>query len=376
MVTDTNAASSDLFRPVQMGPLQLSNRIVMAPLTRSRAAAKGDLPGEMQAIYYGQRASAGLIISEATQISQQGKGYAFTPGIWTDEQVAGWRKTTDAVHAKGGHIVCQLWHVGRVSHPDLQPGGQLPVAPSAIAPEGQAFTETGFKPHVTPRALETAEIADIVSDYAHAAECAKKAGFDGVEIHSANGYLLDQFIRDSTNHRSDRYGGSVDNRIRLPLEVAEAVTGVWGGDRVGIRLSPITTQVANTPLDSDPATTYGKLISELNRFGLVYLHVVEGVTQGSREETHGVSYQAFRRLFRGLYIANNGYTREMALETRARDLADLVCFGRPFIANPDLVERLRTDAPLAEPDKATMYGGDAHGYTDYKPLAEQARAAE
>lgn len=239
-MTDQTApeASADLFQPVAMGSLQLSNRIVMAPLTRSRAG-KGDVPGDLQATYYGQRASAGLIVTEATQISPQGKGYAFTPGIYTEEQVAGWRKTTDAVHARGGHIVCQLWHVGRISHPDLQPGGQLPVAPSAIAPEGQAFTETGFKPHVTPRALETDEIPGIIADYKHAAECAKRAGFDGVEIHSANGYLLDQFIRDSTNKRTDRYGGSVANRIRIVLEVAEAVTGVWGGDRVGIRLSQI-----------------------------------------------------------------------------------------------------------------------------------------
>jgi N-ethylmaleimide reductase len=369
-----DAASSDLFQPVTMGPLRLSNRIVMAPLTRSRAD-QGDVPGELQATYYSQRASAGLILSEATQISQQGKGYAFTPGIYTEAQVAGWRLVTGAVHAKGGHIFCQLWHVGRISHPDLQENGQLPVAPSAIAPEGQAFTESGFKPHVTPRALETHEIAGIVKVYAHAADCAKRAGFDGVEIHSANGYLLDQFIRDSTNKRTDRYGGPVANRIRIVLEVAEAVTGVWGGDRVGIRLSPLTPQVGNTPLDSDPATTYGTLIDELNRFGLVYLHLIEGATQGSREEKLGVSYQALRRRFRGLYMANNGYDREMALRARRENLADLICFGRPFIANPDLVERLRRNAPLAEPDKATMYGGSAHGYIDYPALGETPQQA-
>ncbi len=366
--------SADLFQPVAMGPLELSNRIVMAPLTRSRAGS-GDVAGELQATYYSQRASAGLIVTEATQISQQGKGYAFTPGVYTEEQVAGWRIVTDAVHAKGGHIVCQLWHVGRISHPDLQEGGQLPVAPSAIAPEGQAFTETGFKPHVTPRALETDEIPGIVRDYAHAADCAKRAGFDGVEIHSANGYLLDQFIRDSTNKRTDRYGGSVANRIRIVLEVAEAVTGVWGGDRVGIRLSPLTPNVGNTPLDSDPAGTYGTLIDELNRFKLVYLHLIEGATQGSREEKLGVSYQALRHRFYGLYMANNGYDREMAFAARREQLADLICFGRPFIANPDLVERLRTGAPLAEPDKKTMYGGDAHGYIDYPSLAESRQQA-
>ncbi len=368
--------SADLFLPVQMGPIQLSNRIVMAPLTRSRAG-KGDVAGEMQATYYGQRASAGLIITEATQISQQGKGYAFTPGIYTEAQVAGWRTVTDAVHAKGGKIVCQLWHVGRISHPDLQENGQLPVAPSAIQPEGQAFTETGFKPHVTPRALETDEIPGIVRDYAHAAECAKRAGFDGVEIHSANGYLLDQFIRDSTNKRTDRYGGSVANRIRIVLEVAEAVTSVWGGDRVGIRLSPLTPQVGNTPLDSDPATTYGTLVDELNRFKLVYLHLIEGATQGARDEKLGVSYQGLRHRFKGLYMANNGYDREMAFKARRDDLADLVCFGRPFIANPDLVERLRLGAAFNPDDKSTWYGGNAHGYTDYPMLGEsQKQAAE
>jgi N-ethylmaleimide reductase len=218
---------SDLFAPVQLGNLSLANRIVMAPLTRSRAGA-GDVPGPMNAEYYAQRASAGLIISEATQISQQGKGYAYAPGIYTDAQVAGWTLVTDAVHAAGGRIFCQLWHVGRISHPDLQPGGGLPVSASAIRPEGQAFTETGFKPHVTPRALETAEIPGIIADYRHAAACAERAGFDGVEVHSANGYLLEQFIRDSTNHRTDAYGGSVANRIRLTLEVTRAVADVWG----------------------------------------------------------------------------------------------------------------------------------------------------
>ncbi len=370
--TAGDASGTDLFGPVRLGALELSNRIVMAPLTRSRAG-KGDVPGPMNAEYYAQRASAGLIVSEATQISQQGKGYAFTPGIYTDEQVAGWRLVTDAVHARGGHIVCQLWHVGRISHPDLQPGGQLPVGPSAIAPEGQAFTEQGFKPHVTPRALETDEIPGIVRDYAHAAECAKRAGFDGVEIHSANCYLLDQFIRDSTNKRTDQYGGSLANRLRFPLEVVEAVTAVWGGDRVGIRLSPLTTGVGNTPLDSDPATTYGTLIKELNRFGLVYLHLIEGQTQGSRDEAHGIVFQELRRSFRGLYMANNGYNLELALRARREDLADLICFGRPFIANPDLVQRLRTGAPLAEAPKDTWYGGGAHGYTDY-PTLEQSRA--
>jgi len=374
-MSDTHASESDLFQRVSVGDLGLANRIVMAPLTRSRAG-KGDVPSDLAVQYYAQRATAGLIVTEASQISQQGKGYAFTPGIYTDEQVAGWRRVTDAVHAKGGKIVIQLWHVGRISHPDLQPGGQLPVAPSAIAPEGQAFTESGFKPHVAPRALETDEIAGIVLDYAHAAECAKRAGFDGVEIHSANSYLLDQFIRDTTNKRTDRYGGSVENRIRIVLEVTEAVVGVWGGSRVGIRLSPLTPQVGNTPLDSDPNTTYSTLIKALDGFNLAYMHLVEGATQGPRDEKMGVSYQAMRKLFNGAYMANNGYDREMALKARRDDLADLICFGRPFIANPDLVERLRIDAPLNPDDKSTWYGGDAHGYTDYPTLTENRKAAE
>lgn len=363
-----HSVESDLFQPVQLGPLTLSNRIVMAPLTRSRAGKDG-VPRELNATYYAQRASAGLIVSEATNISPQGKGYAFTPGIYTDEQIAGWRLITDAVHARGGHIVCQLWHVGRISHPDLQPWGQLPVAPSAIKPDGQAFTETGFQPHVTPRALDTDEIPGIVRDYAHAARCAQRAGFDGVEIHAANSYLLDQFLRDSTNKRTDRYGGNLENRTRLPLEVAAAVADIWGGDRVGIRISPLAPQPGNTPLDSDPMATYGYLVERLNRYGLVYLHCIEGATQGSREEPPGFSFQALRRAFKGLYMANNGYDRALALRARRENLADLICFGRPFIANPDLVERLRRNAPLAEAPKETWYGGGAHGYTDYPPLA-------
>ena len=372
-----DAADSDLFQPVRLGPLELANRVVMAPLTRSRAGTAG-VPGPLNAEYYAQRASAGLIICEATNISPQARGYAFTPGIYTQEQVQGWRLVTDAVHAKGGRIFCQLWHVGRISHPDLQPDGELPVAPSAIRPEGQAFTEQGFKPHVTPRALDTDEIPGIVRDYAHAADCARRAGFDGVEIHAANNYLLEQFIRDSTNKRADRYGGPVVNRLRIVLEVAAAVTEVWGGgERVGIRLSPLTPQPGDTPLDSDPMGTYGTLVERLNRFGLVYLHCIEGATQGARDEVPGFSFQELRRMFRGLYMANNGYTRELALKARREDLADLICFGRPFIGNPDLVERLRVGAPLAEAPKETWYGGDAHGYTDYPTLAqERAQAAE
>lgn len=360
-----NSAESDLFDPVQLGPFALANRIVMAPLTRSRADDEG-VPGELQATYYGQRATAGLIVSEATNISPQGKGYIRTPGIWSPAQVAGWKLTTSAVHARGGRIFLQLWHVGRVSHPDLQPGGALPVGPSAVRAEGNAYTYAGFKPMVTPRALETAEIPGIVADYAHAAQCAKEAGFDGVEIHSANGYLLQQFLSDKSNKRTDRYGGSIENRTRLVVEVVDAVTRVWSSDRVGIRLSPLTK--FGDIGDSNPEPLYLSLIEQLNPFRLAYIHVIEGDTGGERHPAGGFDLQTLRRAFNGLYMANNNYDLELAIDARAKNLADLICFGRPFISNPDLVERLRSGAPLAAPDQATFYAGEAHGYTDYPPL--------
>jgi N-ethylmaleimide reductase len=361
-------ANTDLFSPVHLGPYTLANRIVMAPLTRSRANDAG-VPGELQATYYAQRASAGLIVSEATNISAQGKGYILTPGIWTKEQVAGWKLTTKAVHDKGGRIFLQLWHVGRVSHPDIQIGGALPVAPSAVRAENQqAYTYEGFKPLVTPRALETEEIAGIVADYAHAAACAKDADFDGVEIHSANGYLLQQFLSDKTNKRTDRYGGSIENRTRIVVEVTEAVARVWGGDRVGIRLSPLT-KFADIG-DSNPEPVYLSLIEQLNPLGLAYIHVIEGDTGGDRNPPGGFDLQKLKRAFRGLYIANNGYTLELALDARAKGLADLICFGKPFISNPDLVARLHSGAPLADPEQATFYAGGAKGYTDYPALAE------
>lgn len=363
--TSKEIAASDLFKSVKLGPLTLSNRIVMAPLTRSRAL-KGDRPGPLNAEYYSQRATAGLIISEATQISQQGKGYAFTPGIYTDEQVAGWRLCTDAVHAKGGHIFAQLWHVGRISHPDLQPNHGQPVAPSAIKAEGEAFTETGFKPFVTPRALETEEIPGIITQYAHAAECAKRAGFDGVEIHAANGYLLDQFIRDKTNKRTDRYGGSIENRCRLALEVVAAVTKIWGGNSVGIRLAPVSPHIDIS--DSQPMQTFSYLVEQLNQYDLAYIHCVEGSIQTSRESPAGFSFIELRKLFKGLYMANNCYDIAAALKAREENTADLICFGRPFIANPDLVKRLYTGAELAIAPKETWYGGAAHGYTDWPSL--------
>lgn len=364
-------ASTDLFDPVQLGPYTLSNRIVMAPLTRSRADDAG-VPGELQATYYAQRASAGLIISEATNISAQGKGYIRTPGIWTPEQIEGWKLTTKAVHDKGGRIFLQLWHVGRVSHPDLQPGGALPVAPSAVRAENQqAYTYDGFKPLETPRALETDEIPGIVADYAHAAECAKKAGFDGVEIHSANGYLLQQFLSDKTNKRTDRYGGSIENRTRIVVEVVDAVTKVWESSKVGIRLSPLT-KFADIG-DTNPEPVYMSLIEQINPFGLSYIHVIEGDTGGERNPPGSFDLQKLRHAFKGLYMANNNYTLDLALEARANNLADLICFGRPFISNPDLVERLKTGAKLAEPDPNTFYAGDEKGYIDYPTMDTAAK---
>jgi N-ethylmaleimide reductase len=365
-------AGSDLFRPVHLGPYELANRIVMAPLTRSRAGEDG-VPSSLMAEYYAQRASAGLIIAEGTNISPQARGYAFTPGIYDDAQVEGWRQVTEAVHARGGRIFPQLWHVGRVSHPLLQPGGALPVAPSAIRPEATAFTAAGFQPCVTPRALATDEIPEIVERYRQATRNALAAGFDGVEIHAANGYLIEQFLRDSTNHRTDAYGGSRENRARLLLEVTEAVAGVCGGARVGVRLSPVA-PVNGAGLDSDPAGTYGHVVERLNAFGLTYIHVIEGATQGPREVPGGFDLQMLRRSFNGLYMANNGYDLALAIEARRRNYADLISFGRPYIANPDLVERLRIGASLNLPNRATFFGGGAAGYTDYPALtpAEQA----
>jgi N-ethylmaleimide reductase len=357
---------SDLFEPVRLGPYQLANRIVMAPLTRSRAGEDG-VPRRLMAEYYAQRASAGLIITEGANISPQGRGYALTPGIYDEAQVVGWRQVTGVVHARGGRIFPQLWHVGRVSHPSLQPGGALPVAPSAIRPEATSYTAAGFQPCATPRALATAEIPEIVEQYRRATRNALAAGFDGVEIHAANGYLIEQFLRDSTNKRTDAYGGSREKRARLLLEVTEAVAGVCGGERVGIRLSPVS-PANGAGLDSDPAGTYAYVVERLNAFGLAYIHIIEGVAQGPREVPGGFDLQILRRSFKGLYIANNGYDLELALDARRRNLADLISFGRLYIANPDLVERLRIGAQLNVPDRATFFGGGAAGYTDYPAL--------
>lgn len=356
---------TSLFAPYTLGDITLSNRIVMAPLTRNRAAA-GLVPGPQTAEYYTQRASAGLIISEASQISQQGQGYQDTPGIYTQDQVAGWQVVTDAVHAAGGKIFLQLWHVGRISHVDLQKDGAAPVAPSAIPAKGKTFVNNGFVEVSEPRALELKELPGIVADYRKAAAHAIKAGFDGVEIHGANGYLLDQFAKDGANHRTDAYGGSVENRARLMLEVATAVTEEIGAGRTGIRLSPVSP--ANGISCSDPQAQFDYIVRELDKLGLVYLHIVEGATGGARDNAP-FDYDALRAAFRNTYIANNGYDLSLAQQKLAENKADLIAFGRPFIANPDLVKRLKTGAALAEPDRATMYGGGAKGYTDYPALS-------
>lgn len=351
----------DLFSPVKLGRMQLSNRIVMAPLTRNRAGEHG-VPQPLNVTYYEQRASAGLIITEATPISVMAHGYPALPGIYTDAQVAGWKKITDAVHAKGGKIVIQLWHVGRISHPSLLPEGALPVAPSAIKPAGKAFTYQGLVDYVTPRALETSELPGIVADYVHATKCALAAGFDGVEVHAANGYLLDQFLRDGTNQRTDQYGGSIENRSRLLLEVVKAVVDVAGADKVGVRLSPVNP--FNDMQDSNPQALFNAVATALNQFDLAYLHVVEGGIHGG-----GIAdpfdFDALRKLFKGAYMANLSYDKERGNAVIASGHADAVAYGVPFISNPDLVERFKLDAPLNEADSSTFYGGTEKGYTDY-----------
>jgi N-ethylmaleimide reductase len=348
-----------LFSPLTLGAYRLDNRMVMAPLTRCRAGA-GNVPQALNAEHYAQRASLGLIVTEATQIAPEGVGYPATPGIHSADQVAGWRRVTDAVHDAGGLIFLQLWHVGRISHPSYQPAGALPVAPSAIKPEGEVNTADGAKPYVTPRALETAEIAGVVEQYRSAAENAREAGFDGVEVHGANGYLLDQFLRDGSNQRDDRYGGSMENRARLLIEVLDAVTGVWGADRVGLRLSPGND--FNSMSDSAPDEIFGHVINAINRFGLAYLHVVEFGA--------GEIFDAgkLRAAFQGPYIANGGYDRDSAMAAVAAGAADAVAFGQLAIANPDLVARFADDAALNAPDPSSFYGGDGRGYTDYSSL--------
>lgn len=353
-----------LFEPYALGHLTLANRIVMAPLTRNRAG-KGFVPSEFAPEYYGQRASAGLLISEATQISQQGQGYQDTPGIYSPAQIDGWRAVTDAVHAKGGRIFAQLWHVGRISHVDLQPNGDAPVAPSALRAESKTFVNNSFVDVSEPRALELEELPGIINDFHQAAANAIKAGFDGVEIHGANGYLLDQFAKDGANLRDDAYGGSIVNRARLLLEVASAVASEIGPKRTGIRISPVSP--ANGITSSDPQAQFDYIVDQLSALDLVYLHVVEGATGGPRDVAP-FDYAGLRRRFKNTYIANNGYDLALAKQQLAENKADLFAFGRPFIANPDLVERLKTGAPLAELDPNTLYGGGAAGYIDYPTL--------
>ena len=353
---------TDLFSPLIAGDLHLPNRIVMAPLTRMRSKQPGNIPYELNATYYAQRASAGLIISEATQVCQQGQGYPATPGIHSAEQVAGWKLVTEAVHAAGGRIVLQLWHVGRISH-------------SAIAAQNSGTMTADWKPTpiLTPRALETEEIPAIVEAFTNGARLAREAGFDGVEVHGANGYLLDQFLQDGSNKRTDQYGGSIENRARLLLEVVDAVIGVWGSGRVGVRLSPYGT--FNDVSDSDPVALFSYVLSQLSDRSIAFVDLIEprASSAGARDavlEGRPDVAELFRSIFSGVLISAGGYTPDSAAETVAAGKADAVSFGRLFIANPDLPSRIAAHAPLNRYDRGTFYGGGEKGYTDYPKLAE------
>ena len=357
-----------LFDPITIGDIPLSNRIVMAPLTRNRAIA-GNCPGPMTVDYYRQRASAGLIIAEATQISPMAQGYLDTPGIYSKDQVAAWLKVTDAVHQSGGRIVLQLWHVGRISHSSLLPDGAAPVSSSARPSKAMTFTPNGFEPVSPARALRDDEIPGLIEDYRKAARNAIEAGFDGVEIHAANTYLIEQFLRDSVNDRSGPYGGPIENRARLLLEVTRAVTQEIGAGKTGIRLSPMTTFGDTTELDSNPQALYGYVVEQLSPMGLAYLHVIEGETGATRTpDGQTFDYAALHRQFAGAWMVNNCYTRDAALSEVASGEADLIAFGRPFISTPDLVRRLKDDLPFNELDADKLYGGGAEGYTDYPVL--------
>jgi N-ethylmaleimide reductase len=368
-----------LFQPIRVGPFDVPHRIVMAPLTRSRARSPGNVPTELNACYYAQRASAALIISEATQVSMQGQGYAWTPGIHSREQVQGWRIVTDAVHKRGGRMFIQLWHVGRISHPALQPDNMLPVAPSALTPVGQAFIENELGegelvPFVRPRALETEELPYVVRQYARGARNAQLANADGIEIHSANGYLLDQFLESGTNLRVDAYGGPVAHRARLLLDVVETCVAIWGPERVGVRISPLST--FNDIHDDNPEETFGYVADQLSGYKLAYLHVINPAsTQLQKGEP--IPDRAMKMLsmirerFRGPLMLAGGFTRETAEEWLEAGRADLIAFGRLFLANPDLPERFRRPVSLNEPDPTTFYGGGEHGYTDYPDLEQE-----
>ena len=360
-------ALQDLFQPLQLGDITLANRMVMAPLTRNRAEP-GNVPGPMTVEYYAQRAGLGLIIAEATQVSAQAQGYVATPGLHTPEQVAGWRVVTDAVHARGGKIFVQLWHTGRMSHTAFQPGEQAPVAPSAIAAKAKTYIPgAGYVDTSTPRALDTSEIAGIVDDFRTAARAAIQAGFDGVEIHGAHGYLIDAFLRDGSNHRTDAYGSSIENRARFLVEVMTAVIGEIGANKVGIRISPVSP--VNDSNESQPQPLFEHVVRELEKLHPVYVHVVEGATGGPRDIAP-FDYDAIRRLYSGVWMVNNGYTKDMAQQAVASGHADLVSFGRLVISNPDLARRFRDNAPLNELfTDAPLYGGQGpHGYTDYPAL--------
>jgi N-ethylmaleimide reductase len=367
---------SKLYNPIQIGAIRLGHRIVQAPLTRLRSDQPGDVPSAMMVDYYRQRASrGGFQIAEATPVSVQGRGYLGAPGIYTDAQVDGWRKVTDAVHAKGGVIFLQLWHVGRQSHTSMT-GGVAPLAPSAIPVEDLVFTRDGWIKASPARALEIDEIKEIVEQFRQGAVRAKAAGFDGVEIHGANGYLIDQFLQDGSNKRTDSYGGPIENRTRLLLEITDAVASVWGADRVGVRLGPSGT--FGSMSDSNPNALFGHAVAGLNRFGLAYLHLIEPRIQGSKLRADGlppVAAHQLRSVFSGPIIAAGGFERDSAEQIVDEGDADLVAFGRHFAANPDLVDRLRRDLPLNPHDRDTFYGGDERGYTDYASYSDAAIAA-
>lgn len=351
--------SADLFEPFQLGDLTLANRLVMAPMTRNRADENGVVP-PMMATYYQQRASAGLVITESTPVSPEGVGYPFTPGIYTEVQAASWLRVTDAVHSAGGHVFVQLQYCGRISHPSLLPNNATPVGPSAQRPTGQAVTHSGMQDFVTPRALDTREIPGIVAQFQRGAEMAQRAGFDGVEVHGGNGYLIDQFLRDGSNRRSDAYGGSVRNRMRLLNDILDAVCAVWPARRVGVRLTPENS--FNSMSDSDPQAHFEYFVEQLSPRGLAYVHVLEGdmLTKAS-----ALDYRALRAKFAGAYIANNGYDCVRAQTAVRSGAADLVAFAIPFLANPDLVRRYRENLTLNAADPSSFYGGSAAGYTDY-----------
>ena len=364
------ATTRSLFDSYRLGDITLSNRIVMAPLTRNRAV-EGLVPSPLAVEYYSQRASAGLIITEATQVSDTAQGYQDTPGVFTEAQVEGWKRVTDAVHAKGGRMFVQLWHVGRVSHRSLQPGGAAPLAPSAIRAETKTYVNNGFAEVDEPRALTLEEIPGVVDDFRKAAANAIRAGFDGVEIHGANGYLIDQFLRDGANKRTDAYGGSIENRTRFLKEVLAAVIGEIGANRTGIRLSPVTP--ANGLSDSNPQALFNHVLDVVESLHPVYVHMIEGATGGPRDIAPDFDFEALRKRFSGTWMVNNGYDKALAEQVLAAGKADLVAFGKPFISSPDAVERLRRGVAFNELDRDHLYGGGAKGYIDY-PTLESAEA--